>query len=307
MNNEVNSFNQSNQNHSCHSPQDVENDELPKMFLLRINEHDGRPLKLPLQKELGEQKWVDFNPSFFKGKKILILIAGFLSTEETYKEPLRKMADKTIRSYNVIIGFVYNSGSLLQYDQARKNAHYSSTVLREQIFNQFCAHTQIDFLAHSMGVYLILNALNSEVTPEIENLYLMGGADDPDKLMGCFGENCTSYQQTINKVKSIFSFFSCRDDILQLHTLLFKESTLGHPTSWQESLSSKVAFINATELVKGHTYYWENEPIFKAIHTLSTICWSGKAFILEENGNLTNEKKLISLCPAKFGEWVGGK
>lgn len=260
---------------------------LPKMFIISVR-HDAWNFNTfttmyDVCCPLRSCSWNEL-----KGKRILILVGGYTSTEVQILDAVARTASKTRTLYDAVIGFVYPSGSLPSryYIQARDVADCAAVLFRN-ILNNLSKDTTIDIAAHSMGVHLTLTALNADITPDIWNLFLMGGAEKQESLNECIGNQCTTFPQTLRKVAQIFTIASCNDDTLPWHTFVLGEETMGRPTEWhQPLLSSKVTVIDATDIVDGHGGFLTSEAIFNAINYFSPgICRPYKAYVLQRNGD----------------------
>lgn len=247
---------------------------------------------------------MDNSLSDLDGKRILILVFGYTSTVDQINKTLHYTASKTADVYDAVVAYVYPSGTFPFYSEARDNALLAAPKLRK-IINSLSYNTQIDIAAHSMGVYLTLNALNAEIIPSIFNLFLMGGADRQESLNACMGSGCTTYHQTLENVNQIFAFVTCQDWVLPFHTLGTGQQTIGRPSVWSKfCLSDNVKVINTTNVVNGHSDFWENDAVLNAIISVSKRSLADKAFVLGYDGSLSPREQPVT-CRVTFPQYVG--
>lgn len=264
----------------------------PRMFIVS-NRHDAWNFsKFTNYQEIHQRTEGDYGKPDLDGRKILFIVGGFTSNRSAIKSVLRNAAVKVGNAYTAIIAYEYPSGEGLYYGSARKLALFAADKF-QGILNSFSQNTEINIAAHSMGVYLTLNALNAQIIPSIWNLFLLGSAERQESLNDCVGTGCTSYHQTLRNVASIYAFASCKDDTLPYHTFLTGQQTLGRPTHWTDTLSEKVTVIDATNVVNDHGGFLISDAVFKAINTLSQVCLAKNTYRLKENGGLVAQDQLV--------------
>lgn len=286
---------------------------LPEMYLINDRHDAWNFSSLTTFTEIAEDGTELSFGSYFQlslnkslsGKRILMLVGGYTSKKDTVLEVLQRTAHKTGNAYDAIICYVYPSGEIPFYIQARKVALVASIEFRK-IINSLSANTRIDIAAHSMGALLTLNALNSNVIPRIVNLYLLGGADKQESLNTCYGPGCTPYPRSLKNVEHIYNFVTCHDNTLPYHTFMTGEQTLGRPTNWKELLlSGRITIIDTTQVVSDHIGFLNCNGVFNAITFLSSddLPFTTRGYELKRDGKLYHQQSPV-VCPQTIRQHV---
>lgn len=206
-------------------------------------------------------------------QKVLVVIHGFMTSAKDAESHLLNVASGVEKVYDAVVAYSYPTGkSPLEYGQARENAKKAaprlSTILQSiKVFAQ-----SVSIAAHSMGVFTAFHALNQPRSPSIDHLYSLGGAFDQKNLLDCSCTiHCTNFPLTLAKVTKIFIFYSCKDDILPLHTLTQGERTVGRIGTFPKQLLAKnVCLIDTSPVVLSHNHYFDNPHILKAMSLLGS-------------------------------------
>lgn len=236
------------------------------------------------------------HPPNVTGKRVLVFIHGFNTSAKNARSSLLKLAKKTIGTYDVVIGYSYPSASLSSginsYQGGRALAIKAAKPFAVELKGILSQAERVDIVAHSMGAFLALNALNfdSLKNKKIGNLFLAGGAIGTDSLSVC--EVSTSYRRALNNVTTIYNIFSCSDKVLQLHTLFIGERAVGRPNPLPTKCQSlNVKWIDSSKIINSHSAFLDNCHVIDFLQKCaswsdSNLSLKGKYFILDKCGNL---------------------
>lgn len=248
-------------------------------------------------------KEFDFDASF-ANRKVLVLLHGFTASKEEVEETLHGVAEKVKDVYDTVIAYLYPAcTSPLQYDQARANAFAAARLKLPAILRTIAETAKcVDIAAHSMGVFLAMNALNQPKSPKIGSLFLLGGADKQEIILNCDQKHCSPYKKALEKAQDIYVLFSCRDEILPWHSFLKVERTIGRPGQLSQSdIGENVRMIDTSSIVKSHSGYLYNDVVINFLkQTLlqkeKGYSLNGKQFALTINGlRKTSEQQVCSV------------
>lgn len=208
-----------------------------------------------------------------KDKRIIFLVHGYNNSFEelcdTYHIIESRLNEFQI-AYDTVIGFAWPGGSTaLSFFAARQRAKkirdMSGTLLRDIIINNA---KSVDFMAHSLGCYLLLEYIKKAGLYKINNIYLMAAAIKDYKIC----TNGALYSPT-KKCSGLFVFRSEQDDALWLF------GTLGAPAlgrtgpSDLQALYHTVRVVNCSNLpdpIK-HGSYKRRAEIFNFINKYPTV------------------------------------
>lgn len=232
-------------------------------------------------------------------QRVFILVHGFNSPHSEVITTLKQIADRMQNVYDSVIAYSYpcqksNFFALKQsYELGRKNALIAAKNQFPKVLSGILEIAKrVDIAAHSMGAYLVLNGLQSgSMLPKmVTNLFLVGGADSDRSFLQCIGPGCSPYLNALLTVRCIFNIYSCKDEILPLHTMLLHQVTMGHLSAMHCHLISRnVRFIDTTDIVGSHSAYLNNEQVIDFIveTSNSTDCnlsLIGRYFVLTKCG-----------------------
>jgi len=204
-----------------------------------------------------------------KGKKVLVLIHGFnnskadvLSAYFMTKEQIDRCCVSSKGDiYDEIIGYVWpGCQSRLDFYKAEEHAKKVSGRVTELLTQMTATADQVDVMAHSMGNFLFLEALNkSSKLNGVTNFFSLGAAVDDASI-----EKGGIYGAALKRCRDVYIAYSSEDDVLKyLYTLAEFGRALGSvgvPDISQ--LPSRVQLVNCTDVVAGHSDYSQSPQLY---------------------------------------------
>jgi len=176
------------------------------------------------------------------------------------------MGDQKSKSYDYVIGYLWPGyDDAWEYFEAKQ--HVSKLVKKMRMHLELLADSgaKVDVLAHSMGNFLMLEALAcpySQKKKLVQNYYALAPAVDDETL-----EKKEKYYCSTQNCEKLFVFYSKRDDVLKWsYRLAEGDKALGfrgaeHP----DRLPPNVQLINYTSFVDGHSQYFAFLPMYEFI------------------------------------------
>lgn len=215
--------------------------------------------------------------SEIKDKKVLLVIHGYNNTFDwaiqSIKEvnsTINKLESKNnVCLYDLVIGYIWPGfDNFVDYGLAVENADHLKDRVRSHLIDLHEVTSHIDILAHSLGNRVLLEALNFESLnfPIVENFFAMAPAVDADAI----DINHELYPASLN-IKNLYVLHSSRDDVLKLaYPLTSGKEALGAETKPKLKKTPKnVQFVDCSDLVAGHGYYFQTKSIYKFIEKIS--------------------------------------
>ncbi len=230
-----------------------------------------------VQFQLNTQNYEEFESVRpFMNRRVLILVHGFNAQYSEVIATLKQVAAKTQGTYDTVIAYLYPCEKStffppnFPYQQARVNALAIAQTRFPVILDSILSVARrVDIAAHSMGAFLAMNALNNPTSTrlnKVDNLFLAGGAIQMESLLSCPLPLCSTYQNVLNHVHTIYNISSCLDEVLPLHTLFNRETTAGRPKALDPNfLSWNVKMIDASSVVGSHRDYLNNAAVIGLI------------------------------------------
>jgi esterase/lipase superfamily enzyme len=222
----------------------------------------------PTEKKIPLIKWN------MKGKKVLLLVHGFnnnaqeaLSTYRLIDTNLSTfMNERRSSSYDYVIGYLWPGyHEAWEYFEAKQNVAKLAIKLRSHLEALADSGAKVDVLAHSMGNFLVLEALNYP-SPQnkklVNNYYSLAAAVDDETL-----EKGQKYYNSTQNCEKLFVFYSNGDEVLKWSYRIAEwDKALGsigaeHP----DKLSQNVQLINYTKFIGAHSQYFTYLPIYAFI------------------------------------------
>lgn len=208
-----------------------------------------------------------------KGKNVLLLVHGYnnnaqeaLSTYCLINAGLSGiMGHQRSKSYDYVIGYFWPGyDNSLEYFKAKHNVPELAKKMRAHL-EFLSAAGRLDVLAHSMGNFLMLEAL--DYTPHqkkklVRNYYSLAPAVDDETL-----ERKEKYYLSTQNCENLFVFYSKGDEVLKWsYSLAEGDRALGYVgAEHPDRLPQNVHLINYTEFIGAHSAYFTFLPIYEFI------------------------------------------
>lgn len=210
-------------------------------------------------------------------KKVLLVIHGYnnsfdyaIKSINEVNKTLNKLENKNKTClYDLVIGYVWPGfDNFIDYGLAVENADSLKNRVRSHLLDLHQMTPYVDVLAHSLGNRVLLEALNFEIDnkPLVQNFYAMAPAVNAEAIE----LNHDLFQSTLN-IKNLFVLHSSRDDVLKLaYPLTSGQEALGACSKPKlKKLPENVQFVDASDLVAGHGYYFDTKSIYKFLEKVS--------------------------------------
>jgi esterase/lipase superfamily enzyme len=215
-----------------------------------------------------------------KDKHVLLVVHGYNNTFDWaiksinfVNSSIQSMTDSEGKPlYDLVIGYIWpGTDNFLEYEEAVSNADKLKKRVRAHLMDLHEVTPHIDILAHSLGNRVMLEALNFETSSEmplIENFFAMAPAVNAKAVQ----KKGNLFQATLN-CKNIYVLHSDNDDVLKFaYPLTSGEEALGIESKPHfKKLGSNIQFVDCTNLVKGHGYYFQTGSIYKFIQKVDNL------------------------------------
>lgn len=207
------------------------------------------------------KKWIN-HKDFFCNEDIYFF--NWASGKDFIGHLEELLSNKDFKLYKFIPNLINKKISIamipIQILSEWKNSKKNSEIYSYELFNfikeeiEKNKDVKINLYGHSLGTNLIKNILLklSIYDIKINNVYLFAGAT----------KNCHYEWESISNICSnIYNFYSYNDDILRF---LYKPIELEEPIGLNEiqniSYSDKIINFDVTNIVNGHSAYFDNLP-----------------------------------------------
>lgn len=207
------------------------------------------------------KKWIN-HKDFFCNEDIYFF--NWASGKDFIGHLEELLSNKDFKLYKFIPNLINKKISIamipIQIISEWKNSKKNSEIYSYELFNFIKEEIEknkdikINLYGHSLGTNLIKNILLklSIYDIKINNVYLFAGAT----------KNCHYEWESISNICSnIYNFYSYNDDILRF---LYKPIELEEPIGLNEiqniSYSDKIINFDVTNIVNGHSAYFDNLP-----------------------------------------------
>ena len=207
------------------------------------------------------KKWID-HKDFFCNEDIYFF--NWASGKDFIGHLEELLSNKDFKLYKFIPNLINKKISIamipIQILSEWKNSKKNSEIYSYELFNfikeeiEKNKDVKINLYGHSLGANLIKSVLlNLSIYDiKINNVYLFAGAT----------KNCHYEWESISNICSnIYNFYSYNDDILRF---LYKTIELEEPIGLNEiqniSYSDKIINFDVTNIVNGHSAYFDNLP-----------------------------------------------
>ncbi len=218
--------------------------------------------------ESTEQK-VTLTAQDMEDKNILLLVHGFntdpkqvLTNYRLIHHHLSEFAGS--KPYDYVVGYLWPGGDEpLEYFKAKHHVEELVKRMRSHLEFFSAPAARLDVMAHSMGNFLMLEAL--DYAPErklVRNYYSLAAAVDDESL-----EKKQKYYPSTQNCENLFVFYSKRDDVLKLfYPIAEDDKALGYEgAEHPDRLGQNIHLLNYTEFVDGHSGYFTYLPIYDFI------------------------------------------
>lgn len=153
--------------------------------------------------------------SKIKNKHVVLLIHGYNNTFQRVCDAYLRITNQLITNkvpFDIVVGYVWPGGSeKLYYWSAKKRAMQLSSRIGKLIKEISKEAKQVDIIAHSLGCFLTLKALQTTHQSEIRNIYLMAAAIANYKL-----SKGLPFSNAVKRARTVFIFKSTDDDVLKI-------------------------------------------------------------------------------------------
>lgn len=207
-------------------------------------------------------------------KNVLLLVHGYNTSADTALSNYHTVYDHLTSLekdyYDVIIGYLWPGEDFgAEYFEAKSEA--TSLIPRMRSHLQFLssASARLDLLAHSMGNFLLFEALNYQSPFErkvIQNYFSFAAAIDNESI-----ERKEKYYTSTQNCNNIFVFYSKQDDVLKwLYTFAEQDKALGFDGAENPSqLPPNVEMIDCSSFIDSHGEYYTSPSVYGLIQQLS--------------------------------------
>jgi len=211
-----------------------------------------------------------------KGKKILLLVHGF-NNPEGKSIPAYRLAHEQISTlkdanndplYDVVVGYLWPGYEhTFEYFLAKDNARHLAEKLKSHLEVLSDASTALDIMAHSMGNYLVLQALNyphmHDSRKLVANFFSMAAAVEDKSI-----EKDQKFDHSIGHCQDVFVFYSKNDEVLKWAFRTAElVSALGYCGAKDpKDLPGNVELIDCSSFIHAHGEYFTASPIYEFIH-----------------------------------------
>lgn len=213
-----------------------------------------------------------------RNKKVLLVVHGYNNTFESAIDSINKVnrtisyleSKSRLPLYDLVIGYIWpGTDSFIEYEQATQNADKLKKRVRSHILDLSKVTNHIDVMAHSLGNRVMLEALSfdAEHKPLIQNFYSMAPAVNASSI-----QMHRPLFKACGNIKNLFVMHSDNDDVLKfVYPVASGREALGieYKPSFK-NLSENIQFVDCTEFVKGHSYYFLTDQIYRFIEKCST-------------------------------------
>ncbi len=204
-----------------------------------------------------------------KNKHVVLLIHGYNNTFQRVCDAYLRITNQLRTNevpFDVVVGYVWPGGSeKLYYWSAKKRAIQLSSRIGKLIREISEDAEQVDIIAHSLGCFLTLKALQTAHNSQIRNIYLMAAAVVNYKL-----SKGLPFANAIKKADTVFVFRSTDDDVLKISFRFgeWGDAALGYTgPKPHNKVEDNVLTINCSNLPDTieHGSYSRRTEIFKFI------------------------------------------
>ncbi|MES2345471.1 MAG: alpha/beta hydrolase [Chlamydiota bacterium] len=210
-----------------------------------------------------------------RGKKILVLVHGFnndakdaLSTYRTINEHFSTLLDADGNNfYDLVIGYLWpGCDEGLDYYYAKKNVRKLASRMRSHLTLFDTYASQVDVLAHSMGNYLVLEALDFSTTiaqtKPVRIFYSIAPAIDNESI-----EEGETYYNSTQNCEKFFVFHSTQDKVLHyLYSASEFDKALGFEGVENiKKLPCNVQLVDCSSFALGHSAYFTANALYDFI------------------------------------------
>ncbi len=202
-----------------------------------------------------------------QGKNVLLLVHGYNETAEDALSRYRLInTNLSTSAYDYVIGYLWPAyDDAWDYFKAKHHAKELSKTMRSHL--EFFANSaaKLDVLAHSMGNFLMLEALDYHIHDHkklVQNFFALAPAVDNESI-----EKKEKYYQSTKNCGNLFIFYSQRDDVLKWgYNVAELDRALGYEgAEHPDQLPKNVHLMDYTNYVDGHSGYFTFLPIYDFI------------------------------------------
>ncbi len=213
--------------------------------------------------ETGDVKSESLNTKEIEGKNVLLLVHGYNSSEEVLST-YRLINTHVSEFYDLVIGYLWpGNDEFWEYFDAKKHVKKLASKMKSHLEILSSSAAKVDVLAHSMGNFLILEALDYPSNTNkkiIRNFYSLAPSVDDESI-----EKKEKYFHSTENCEKIFVFYSKRDSVLKIfYSLAEGDKALGYEGAQDFSqLPQNVELVNYTKFIGEHSQYFAVLPLYE--------------------------------------------
>jgi esterase/lipase superfamily enzyme len=211
-----------------------------------------------------------------RDKNILLLVHGYnnnaMETLSTYRlinaNLSGLMSNQRANSYDYIIGYLWPGyEETLEYFKAKHHVPRLAKKVRSHLEFLSASAEKLDVLAHSMGNFLMLEALDYSPAQEkklVRNYFALAPAVDNEVL-----ERKEKYYPSTQNCEGLFVFYSKGDDVLKWsYSVAEWDRALGYEGAEHPArLPDNVHLIDYSGFIGGHSEYFTFLPMYEFIRS----------------------------------------
>ena len=207
----------------------------------------------------------------FPQKRVLLIVHGYNNDDFKAKMAYR-MINQNMRMYMKhstdyeMVGVMWPGGdTAIDYLRAHSHAKHLAKRMCFHLQEMYMAsgNMKIDIMCHSMGCFLVMEALKTINKNIVGNVFLLAAAIDHTSIQK--GEE---YYDCVEKTEKTFVLFSPNDDVLKIwYTIPELDKALGVHGVENKTLvnKNKVCLVDSTSVVKNHSDYKEELKTYRLI------------------------------------------
>jgi esterase/lipase superfamily enzyme len=202
-----------------------------------------------------------------QGKNVLLLVHGYNNNAKEALSTYRLInSNLSGPNYDYVIGYLWPGyEEALEYFKAKHHVPTLAKKMRSHLEFLSASAAKLDVLAHSMGNFLILEALNYDPLQKkklVQNYFALAPAVDDESL-----EKREKYYPSTQNCENLFVFYSKGDEVLKWsYSFAEIDRALGYEgAEHPKRLPPNVHLINYSNSIGGHSAYFTFPPIYEFI------------------------------------------
>lgn len=226
------------------------------------------PLQVALVHPDGTLEPQSSDMSALKGKSVVVLFHGYDNEKPDVLARYFKIKENLGTLYDAVIGYrMPLCDETLEYWKAEGNANNIAPCVGKYLAEVASIAKSVDVIAHSMGNRVVLKALQTEPALQeqsslINRIFCFAPAIDNESV-----EKGEMFRPSERRCREVVVFYSKNDTVLQrLYPLAKLDRALGYSGAEHPyRLPSNVQQVDCTDVVSGHSAYFDAESVFQFI------------------------------------------